>query len=48
MEHLNTREREVITRRFLDEDKTTLAEIGETFGVTKGVSARSKARRYRN
>ena len=35
MEHLNTREREVITRRFLDEDKTTLAEIGETFGVTK-------------
>ncbi|MAJ93781.1 MAG: RNA polymerase factor sigma-32 [Rhodospirillaceae bacterium TMED63] len=35
MEHLNTREREVITRRFLEEDKTTLAEIGETFGVTK-------------
>ena len=34
MEHLNTREREVITRRFLDEDKR-LAEIGETFGVTK-------------
>lgn len=35
MEHLTTREREVITRRFLKEDKITLAEIGETFGVTK-------------
>ena len=35
MEHLTAREREVITRRFLEEDKTTLAEIGETFGVTK-------------
>ena len=35
MEHLTAREREVITRRFLAEDKTTLAEIGETFGVTK-------------
>ena len=33
MEHLTAREREVITRRFLEEDKTTLAEIGETFGV---------------
>jgi RNA polymerase sigma-32 factor len=35
MEHLTTREREVITRRFLTDDKITLAEIGETFGVTK-------------
>ena len=26
---------EVITRRFLEDTKTTLAEIGETFGVTK-------------
>lgn len=35
MEHLTPRERDVITQRFLREDKTTLAEIGETFGVTK-------------
>lgn len=35
MENLTAREREVITRRFLDEEKITLAEIGETFGVTK-------------
>lgn len=35
MEHLTQREREVITHRFLKEDKITLAEIGETFGVTK-------------
>jgi len=35
MEHLTSREREVITRRFLEDDKTTLAEIGEAFGVTK-------------
>ncbi len=35
MEHLTQREREVITRRFLKDDKITLAEIGETFGVTK-------------
>ena len=35
MEHLTAREREVITRRFLKDDKITLAEIGETFGVTK-------------
>lgn len=35
MEHLTQREREVITRRFLKEEKITLAEIGETFGVTK-------------
>lgn len=35
MEHLTPREREVITRRFLKDDKITLAEIGESFGVTK-------------
>lgn len=35
MEHLTAREREVITRRFLKDDKITLAEIGESFGVTK-------------
>ena len=35
MEHLTQREREVITHRFLKEDKITLAQIGETFGVTK-------------
>jgi len=35
MQHLTAREREVITRRFLKDDKITLAEIGETFGVTK-------------
>ena len=32
---LTPREQQVITRRFLGEDKNTLAEIGETFGVTK-------------
>jgi RNA polymerase sigma-32 factor len=35
MQHLTSREREVITRRFLKDDKITLAEIGESFGVTK-------------
>ena len=35
MDHLTAREREVITRRFLNDDKITLAEIGESFGVTK-------------
>ena len=35
MQHLTHRERAVITGRFLKDDKTTLAEIGETFGVTK-------------
>ncbi|PPR09714.1 MAG: RNA polymerase sigma factor RpoH [Alphaproteobacteria bacterium MarineAlpha11_Bin1] len=35
MKHLTSREQEVITRRFLEENKTTLAEIGESFGVTK-------------
>ncbi len=32
---LTPREREVISRRFLTEDRTTLADIGRTFGVTK-------------
>lgn len=35
MEHLTPRERDVITQRFLKDDKITLAEIGEEFGVTK-------------
>jgi RNA polymerase sigma-32 factor len=35
MAHLTSREQEVITRRFLKDDKITLAEIGESFGVTK-------------
>jgi len=35
METLSERERRVIESRFLGDDKTTLAEIGETFGVTK-------------
>ena len=35
MDGLRPREQQVITRRFLEEDKNTLAEIGETFGVTK-------------
>ena len=29
------RERKIIVKRFLDEDKKTLAEIGEDFGVSK-------------
>ncbi len=32
---LSPREQQVITRRFLEENKNTLAEIGESFGVTK-------------
>ncbi len=32
---LTPREREVISRRFLMEDRTTLADIGRTYGVTK-------------
>ena len=32
---LSPREREVISRRFLTEDRTTLADIGRTYGVTK-------------
>lgn len=35
MKDLSPRERQVITRRFLEEDRKTLAEIGVTFGVTK-------------
>ena len=35
MENLSPRERQVIKRRFLEEDRTTLAEIGSSFGVTK-------------
>ena len=35
MEHLTPREREVINRRFLVDEKITLAEIGADFGVTK-------------
>jgi len=35
MQHLTPREQEVIKSRFLGEEKTTLAQIGETFGVTK-------------
>lgn len=35
MHTLSERERRVIESRFLGEDKTTLAEIGENFGVTK-------------
>ena len=35
MEDLTPREQQVISRRFLGEAKSTLAEIGETFGVTK-------------
>ncbi|HUI18687.1 MAG TPA: RNA polymerase factor sigma-32 [Alphaproteobacteria bacterium] len=35
MGKLSERERRVIESRFLGDDKTTLAEIGETFGVTK-------------
>lgn len=32
---LTPRERDIIRHRFLDDDRTTLAEIGETYGVTK-------------
>ena len=32
---LSPREQQVIARRFLEENKNTLAEIGESFGVTK-------------
>jgi len=35
METLNDREREIIQQRFLGDEKTTLAEIGKDFGVTK-------------
>jgi len=32
---LTSREREIITRRFLKDEKTTLAEMGKSLGVTK-------------
>ena len=35
LNELTPREREVISRRFLTEDRTTLADIGRTYGVTK-------------
>ena len=36
LKSLTPREREIINRRFLEDDgRTTLAEIGATFGVTK-------------
>lgn len=35
LDQLSPREREVITKRFLKDEKTTLAEIGAAFGVTK-------------
>jgi RNA polymerase sigma-32 factor len=35
LDTLDERERKIIARRFLDEDKMTLAEIGADFGVSK-------------
>ncbi len=35
MKTLTPREREIIRRRFLGDERTTLAEIGESYGVTK-------------
>jgi len=35
MAELTARERQIIQRRFLGEDRVTLAEIGKSFGVTK-------------
>lgn len=35
LDTLADRERQIIVRRFLSEDKDTLAEIGESFGVSK-------------
>lgn len=35
METLTPREQDIIKHRFLDSDRTTLAEIGESYGVTK-------------
>lgn len=35
LERLTPREREIITSRFLNDKRLTLAEIGETFGVSK-------------
>lgn len=35
LDELTDRERQIIVRRFLEDDRSTLAEIGEDFGVTK-------------
>jgi RNA polymerase sigma-32 factor len=35
LDTLSERERKIIARRFLEDDKSTLAEIGESFGVSK-------------
>ena len=35
LETLSAREREIIVQRFLTEEKNTLADIGEKFGVSK-------------
>jgi len=35
LDKLSSRERQIIVRRFLGDEKSTLAEIGESFGVTK-------------
>ncbi|MEQ8370062.1 MAG: RNA polymerase factor sigma-32 [Alphaproteobacteria bacterium] len=35
LDHLTPRERRIIVRRFLGPEKTTLAEIGDDFGVSK-------------
>jgi RNA polymerase sigma-32 factor len=35
LETLSQRERDIIRERFLGDEKTTLADIGETYGVTK-------------
>lgn len=35
LDDLSPRERQIIVRRFLEDDKATLAEIGDSFGVTK-------------
>lgn len=35
MDKLSPREQKIIARRFLEDDRATLAEIGESFGVTK-------------
>jgi len=35
MKHLSPREREVISSRFLKDDRLTLAKIGDTLDLTK-------------
>ena len=35
LDTLSDRERNIIARRFLEDDKSTLAEIGQSFGVSK-------------